>query len=67
MQTTWQSRCTIPKVPRPFSGNFLKMRLRRATSEACHLVFGCYVINECHDVTCDVIVLHVYRSCDLLL
>ena len=37
------------------------------TSEACHLIFGCYIVKECCDIICDITVPHVHWSHDLLL
>ena len=54
-------------VLRPFSGNFLKMRLGHTTSEARHLVFGRYIVNERRDIIRDATVPHVHQSHDLLL
>ena len=65
-RTTRRSGCTIPEVLRPFSGNFQIMCLRCTASKAHHLVFGCYIINERRDVICEVTVLDMHRSCDLL-
>ena len=66
-QTTQQSRWTIPKVLQPFSGNFQITHPRCAMSEVFLLVFGCYIVNECRDVTYDITMPHVHQSHDLLL
>ena len=66
-RTTRRSGWTLPKVLRPFSGNFQITHLGCTTSKARLLVFGRDIVNECHDVTYDVTVPHVHRSCDLLL
>ena len=67
MQTTRQSGWSLPDVLWLFSGNFMIMRFRRRTLEACHLIFRCYVIDEHCDIICDVMALHVHQSHDLLL
>ena len=67
MWTTWQSGWTLPKVLRLFSGNFQITHLGCTASEACLLVFRCYIVNECHDITYDVTAPHVHWSHDLLL
>ena len=67
MLTTQRSGCAIPEVLWPFSGNFLIMCLKHATSEVHHLVFGCYISNEHRDVICYVMALHMHQSHDLLL
>ena len=54
-------------VLQPFLGNILRMCLRCAASEVQHLVFGCYVINECCDIICDITVPHMHQSHDPLL
>ena len=61
------TRVDHPEVLRLFSGNFLIMRFRRATSKVRHLTFGRYIVNECRDIICDVTALHVHWSRDLLL
>ena len=43
----------------PFLGNFMLMHFRCTTSEARHLIFGCYVVDECRDVMCDTCTGHV--------
>ena len=66
-RTTRRSGWTIPEVLQLFSDNFLIMRFGRATSEVRHLTFGCYIINEHHDIICDVMAPHMHQSHDLLL
>ena len=65
--TTRQSRCTIPKVLWLFSGNFLITCLGCTAFKVRHLVFKCYIVSEHCDIICDVTVLHVHQSHDLLL
>ena len=67
MQTTRRLGWTIPEVLQPFSGNFMITRFRHAASEARHLIFGRYIIDECRDIICDVTAPHVHWSHDLLL
>ena len=67
MWTTQQSRWTFPEVLQPFSGNFQIMHLGCTMSKACLLVFRYYIINECCDVTYDVMLPHLHQSHDLLL
>ena len=42
----------------PFSGNFMITRFRCAVSEAHHLVYGCYIVDEHRDVICDITAPH---------
>ena len=52
-------RVVPSEVLRPFSGNFLITHFGCAASKASLLVFRHYIVNECHDITYDVMALHV--------
>ena len=54
------SRWSLPKVLQPFGDNFMIMCFRCAASEMRHLIFRCYIIDECRDIICDVRVLHMH-------
>ena len=56
MRITQQSGWSLPEALQPSSGNFMRP-----------LIFGRYIVNECHDVMCDVTAPHVHRSRNLLL
>ena len=45
------TRVDHPQVSQLFAGNFLITHFGHAASEACHLTFGCYIVNECRDIT----------------
>ena len=67
MQKTRRSGYTMAAVLfySHFFGNFLWVHLGHTASEAHHLIFGPYVINECCDIICDITALHVHQSHDL--
>ena len=66
-RTTRQPGWTIPEVLQLFSGNFVITCSGRTASKAHHLIFRCYIIDECHNIICDVTAPHMHWSCDLLL
>ena len=55
------------RVSAAVSGNFVIMHFRFAASKARHFIFRCYIIDECHDIICDITAPHVPQSCDILL
>ena len=50
-----------------FLGNFGWAHFRCNASKVHHLICQCYIIKQHCDVICDITVLHMHWSCDLLL